>query len=458
MQTAAQGKIKTIIVAKDPELCSHFAAHEQISVIGHFESASSLNSSFVLKESDLLIIEANTLNDPGIQICVDATSESSVELIVLNNAYASGRPSPEGCITKPDHEFNGRVFEKPWNFVEILNHIRYRCKHDAAEPRECKVQPIPQCDRDSPREERTSILSFRQETTDEEIINLQQGSKESTKVITIANSKGGVGKTFLAVNLACELANKNGCRVALIDGNLGSGDMALHLDMLNAPTITDLLANLHEISGGNVSKFLPKYEKGSMHVLLGPGTPELCEFVESKHIMQLIGLMKNSFNRIIIDTASSSFNMITFDLLEISDIILMVTTCDLSSLQQTRTMIHLLRRLSIDVDSKVQIIVNRLTPDSAVSPARIEEFLQMKIKGVIPEEGSLVNQSILHGSPVVLNNRMDPFRQDLKKVFETLQMVERPFNSYTEASLRKTMFDSLRSILFERKGRYGRRA
>ncbi|QLI59278.1 ParA family protein (plasmid) [Aeromonas caviae] len=40
----------------------------------------------------------------------------------------------------------------------------------------------------------------------------------SSKVIVIANPKGGVGKTTSTVNLGSIIARKYGCRVCLIDG------------------------------------------------------------------------------------------------------------------------------------------------------------------------------------------------------------------------------------------------
>jgi MinD-like ATPase involved in chromosome partitioning or flagellar assembly len=462
MQTTVQREIKTVIITKNLEVSSHFASHEQISIIGHYDSVDSLQTSAVLKAADLLIIEADAPDDPSIGSCLDTVGGLAVKVIVLLSTSLENSKSMDTDVHKLSDAGESKVFAKPWNFVEILRYIRYTVNlHKDLPVESASLNEDPECNMKNVNGlENNSIRSFRMGSSWGEKDDKDDRSdhlKRSSNVITVANSKGGVGKTFLSVNLACEFARGGLNKVGLVDANLGSGDMALHLDMLNAATIIDMLPNIQDLNSSDIAEILPEHAKIPLKVLLGPSTPEMCEFVENSHIIQIVELMKKSFDTIIIDTASSSFNMTTFDMLEISDMILVVTTCDLASLQQAKMMINLMRRLSIDVEQKVRLIVNRLTPESAVSPGRIEEFLQMKIKGVIPEEANLVSQSILHGRPVIMDSRMEPFRQDMQKVFAALQIVDRQQNPYAVAPSRKSMVDNIRSILFERKDSYGRR-
>jgi len=53
------------------------------------------------------------------------------------------------------------------------------------------------------------------------------------KTIVIFSTKGGVGKTLIAANLAVSLANDYGKRVCLVDSDLHVvGDMARMLDLI----------------------------------------------------------------------------------------------------------------------------------------------------------------------------------------------------------------------------------
>ena len=53
-----------------------------------------------------------------------------------------------------------------------------------------------------------------------------------TKFLGIMSAKGGVGKTTTALNLAVSMASFNQ-RVVLIDGNLSTPHLGLHLNFFN---------------------------------------------------------------------------------------------------------------------------------------------------------------------------------------------------------------------------------
>ncbi|MDA8065573.1 MAG: AAA family ATPase [Thermaerobacter sp.] len=52
----------------------------------------------------------------------------------------------------------------------------------------------------------------------------------SSRIVAVTSGKGGTGKTFMCVNLALSLATL-GHRVALVDADLGTGNVAVHLGL-----------------------------------------------------------------------------------------------------------------------------------------------------------------------------------------------------------------------------------
>ena len=69
------------------------------------------------------------------------------------------------------------------------------------------------------------------------------------KLIVVSSGKGGVGKTTTSVNLASSLA-RHGKNVILVDGNLTTPNVGLHLGFTKFPvTMNDVLkgeANLED--------------------------------------------------------------------------------------------------------------------------------------------------------------------------------------------------------------------
>lgn len=67
------------------------------------------------------------------------------------------------------------------------------------------------------------------------------------KVIAVTGTRGGVGTTTVATNLAWYLANRGGRRVALIDFDLQTGDCSLILDLQPTSALREALENPNRI-------------------------------------------------------------------------------------------------------------------------------------------------------------------------------------------------------------------
>src|SRR5512147_895968 len=100
------------------------------------------------------------------------------------------------------------------------------------------------------------------------------------KIVTIYSPKGGTGCTTLAVNLALTLNNED-TRVALVDGNLQFGDVAVFINEQGKNTIIDLAPRADELDPEIVEDVMLKHAASGLHVLAAPARPEYADKVSS---------------------------------------------------------------------------------------------------------------------------------------------------------------------------------
>src|SRR5512138_3922035 len=98
------------------------------------------------------------------------------------------------------------------------------------------------------------------------------------KIVTVYSPKGGAGCTTVAVNLALTLHNED-TRVALVDGNLQFGDVAVFMNEQGKNTIIDLAPRADELDPEIVEEVMLKHAVSGLHILAAPSRPEYAEKV-----------------------------------------------------------------------------------------------------------------------------------------------------------------------------------
>src|SRR5690554_6409299 len=147
---------------------------------------------------------------------------------------------------------------------------------------------------------------FEKIVKDEDNKNFDEKMKEEIecKVITLFGLKGGVGKSTLAVNLAVGLSRKTKKRVAIIDLDLQSGDIALMINLVPKRTITDLTKDMHLLDEEIIEEYLSIHTSG-VRVLPAPLSPEYSEYINPLLVEKIIKVLSKIYHYIIIDTSPS---------------------------------------------------------------------------------------------------------------------------------------------------------
>ena len=130
--------------------------------------------------------------------------------------------------------------------------------------------------------------------------NVPKVSVKLGKVVAFTGARGGVGTTTLAANLAWNLANRQGRRVALVDLDLQSGDCALLLNVENTPGFRDALANPLRLDHLLLDRLMTRV--GERLSVLGSEEPlEANIQVTAAAIDTLFSALRTQFHYIIVD-------------------------------------------------------------------------------------------------------------------------------------------------------------
>lgn len=200
------------------------------------------------------------------------------------------------------------------------------------------------------------------------------------KLIVISSGKGGVGKTTTSVNLATALA-KQGRNVILVDGNLTTPNVGLHLGLTKFPI------TLNDVLKGEAGLTDAIY----LHPLgfkLVPGSLSIRSFSEinSMKLRKLFADLKEMSDYVIVDSAAGLGNE-SISVLKNADEILIVTNPELPAVTDAFKIVTLAKEIGIPVKG---VILNRVRKDNFDLGFRaIEGLLETPITSVIADDRSM---------------------------------------------------------------------
>lgn len=230
------------------------------------------------------------------------------------------------------------------------------------------------------------------------------------RLITVFSPKGGVGCTTVAVNLAVVLQRRLGGsgRVALLDGSLQFGDVAVMLNLQPTRSIADLAEQVDELDTDMLTAVLTPHPSG-VKVLLAPPHPEAAEPLlvsepgseatgGNRKLRKVISQMLREFDLVVADTWGWMDDT-TLTLLDEAALILVVTTPNIPAIKDARQFIDLAGQLGYPTD-KLALVINHADQRIAVRLEQIEKVLISAI-AYIPSDERAGAAAANRGIPMV---------------------------------------------------------
>lgn len=235
----------------------------------------------------------------------------------------------------------------------------------------------------------------------QQMFSVEKKVRPQFKTITVFSTKGGVGKTTVALNLALAVRAATGKRVVAVDLDLLSGNLGLMAGIVWKRSIKDLVDDVGNVDQESLDAYCAEHPSG-LRVLPAPAQPDFAGFVQAEHIQKVVSLLSQVFNYVIID-APTYLHDTVLPALEESQEIVVVTTLDLASIQNMKQSLDLLSRLSMR--SKVRVVVNRVGYTGGLKVKDLEDELGMPVQCVLPSDEKLSVDAVNMGTPVFVSAR-----------------------------------------------------
>lgn len=220
-------------------------------------------------------------------------------------------------------------------------------------------------------------------------------------VITLFSTKGGVGKTFIATNLAVALKKESGKRIVLVDLDLDFGNAALALNIAPKYTISDVVDDINNIDQDLIESYLISHESG-IRILPANLKPQITEFINAEHIQVILKTLQKSFDYVIIDMPARFYETVG-PAFVIADNLFVVTTPEISTIRNVKSALLTLGDLNYP-KSKIKVILNRSDKRSLIKPKDIEATLNQNIYASINFDYKIALSSLNEGITVVEKN------------------------------------------------------
>jgi pilus assembly protein CpaE len=244
-------------------------------------------------------------------------------------------------------------------------------------------------------------------------------------VMCFISNKGGVGKSTLAVNTACFLAERHPEEVLLIDASVQLGICALMLDLIPATTIVDAVREKERLDETLLRRLASPHPCG-LHLLAAPADVTEAAGIDDESVARILNLARRTYRYTLVDTFPmlESLVMTIIDSSDQAFIVMQGTAPNVAGIVR---FLPVLNAIGLQPDRQ-RIILNHnyksFVGDLTIND--IEGRLERRIDYFFPYKKKVL-RSMNTGSPCILNtSRRFGFGLEIEELAEDIEAFQAP--------------------------------
>ncbi len=242
-----------------------------------------------------------------------------------------------------------------------------------------------------------------------------EAARRSGRVVTFFSPKGGAGTTTLAVNTALVLAASGLVEgeVALCDAALRLSGAGSYLGMAAPHDLAEMAADLDHLDA--LSTYLAVHPETGLRLLASPRDPIAADRVTPEDMSRILIALRRRFDCVVVDT-SPVVDLLNLTVLDVSDVILVVTEAIAPTLLATSRVLELLAGQGF-AGERVRLVLNRHAVDGTLSDDVAGEQLGRPPDHLVPfDRGALAAAN--RGAPLVISRQQAAFSEAVGRLAE----------------------------------------